>query len=273
MAGVTHRDEYFIDNGNLVRRTGRRPTGRGRWLSERDPMLAVAVEMCADGIQRVFRGRRHTDELEREAVARSYGLRLNDQSPNLGQRVPPKVVQQLRARVQSISDHVASRYRSLTNEERTTGALFSELPELLEVASWEIRFHSQGYTSVQKNAKETRTGADAGIVVEIRVGEESVAKALWLQAKRAESFSGPREALKLPRLADQMRTMNSHTSDGYAVIYTPHGVTVTDGKDSWAFADWLSSAVQCERGDRDPTAIVNTLDSDYLLEMTVSSLQ
>jgi hypothetical protein len=37
-------------------------------------MLAVAVEMCADGIQRVFRGRRHADALEREAVARSYDL-------------------------------------------------------------------------------------------------------------------------------------------------------------------------------------------------------
>jgi hypothetical protein len=107
--------------------------------------------------------------------------------------------------------------------------------------------------------------------VEVRDGSEAVTKALWLQAKRTADLPPMDEILDLPDLRNQMKVMDNLTPEGYGVIYTPSKVVVTDGSNQWSFGEWLTGAVQCERGDRNPTVIVNTLDRDYILEMTVST--
>lgn len=271
MASLRTREEFFVEDGVLVRRTGRRPSGRGRWPNVRHRGLAVAVEMTDDGIHRVVRGPRHTLEREIEAVTRTYGFFSSEDTPDIGGQVPSRVLDELRNRVEHVTKNVASRYRGLSNEERMTGSLFGQLPEYVPVDEWSIRFHYQGYSSTQKTAKEHRIGADAGIVVEIADGNSSVTKGLWLQAKRVDAEGVPDDVLALPRLRDQMASMTNHTRDAYALIFTPTEVAVTDGTKEWSFADWLIEAARCKRGDRSRAMITNTLDRDYLLEMTIAN--
>jgi hypothetical protein len=268
---ITEREEFFLENGQLARRTGRRPSGRGMWPNAKHLNLAVAVEMSADGIHRVFRGAQHTKEFEMEAVARTYDFHFGDETgPDVGRHIPEEVVARIRTRVDEVAKKVAGRYRFLSNEERMTGALFGGLPREIEMGDWKVRFHNQGYSSVQKNAKETTTGADAGVVVEVRDRNTSVLKALWLQAKRVPEAPDQADVSKLPRLKEQMTSMSGFTRDGYALIFTPTEVYVTDGQRRWPFAEWLVQAARCERGDRRREMIVNTIDRDYLLEMTVT---
>jgi hypothetical protein len=270
MTWISHREEFFVENGILVRRTGRRPRSRRQWPNSRNPNLAVAVEMTEEGIHRVVRGPKHTLEHEVEAVTRTYGFVFNENAPDMSSQLPTELINRLRTEVDAVVDNVTSRFRSLSNEERMTGALFGQLPKSITIDNWHVRFHSQGYSSVQSSSKETQTGADAGLIIEVYDGTSSIVKALWLQAKRVLDPPEPHNIFRLPRLKEQMATMEIFTEDGYALIFTAESLSITDGVKSWSFSEWLVGAAQCQRGDRSARMITNTLDRDYLLEMTIT---
>jgi hypothetical protein len=272
MGGPTFRNEYYLEDGELVRRRASRPTGYGPWRFAGDRSnLVVAIEMNEEGITRVIPGNRHSRELEAEAVHREYGFKANRNTPDIGPRLPILVAEKIRREVSSAVDGVSARYRSLSNEERMTGALFGRLPEHIEVSGWSVRFRSQGYSSVGEDAKEGRVGADAGVVIELVDGPDSVVKGVWLQAKRTSVY--PNNILALPDLSAQMRKMRDYTRDGYALIFTPESAFVSNGDVRWSFADWLVEAVQCKRGDRNPELIADTFDRHHVLDMTVAHLR
>jgi hypothetical protein len=160
----------------------------------------------------------------------------------------------------------------LSNEERTTGALFEHLDGVYSASGWNVRIVSQGYSSAGAGAKEKEIGADIGIIIDIASKQARVLKVLWLQAKRTEQL--PQDILGLPDLAGQLNRMQTRTDEGYALIYTPQGVHVFSALDTSSqisLNDLLGTAMECVRGDRNPSLLVDTIDRDFVLEVLVSA--
>src|SRR5437588_797842 len=142
---ITEREEFYVENGHLVSRTGRRPCGYGRWPNANPRDLAMAEETAADGLSRVVGGERHSKAFEMEAVAQAYNFNFGDEhGPDVGQQIPHDVVDRIRTRIDEVAKKVTTQYRSLSNEERMTGALFGSLPREFDVGEWKVRFHNQG---------------------------------------------------------------------------------------------------------------------------------
>ncbi len=186
---------------------------------------------------------------------------------DLGPGVPADVVASVAEKVAEVASSVSTRNRSLANEDQRTGALTSQIDGLssVEVAGWEVSIAVTGFST---HTKEPIVGADFGIVVDIRNGGEHTSKALWIQAKLADSI--PEDPLDLPRLRDQAEKMRRRTAEGYALVYLPNGMTVfrvDTPETQFSFATLVREAIECKRGDRDPSFIADTTDRDRIVEV------
>src|SRR5690606_29328874 len=111
-------------------------------------------------------------------------LRLeNDVGPttraDLGKVVPAPVKSEIRKSIERVTTRLSRRFDQYTNETGMLDALMDQLDEVVVVDGWKVRLRGQGFSPI---TKEPHVGADAGWIIEVTNGTDSVVKALWMQA-------------------------------------------------------------------------------------------
>lgn len=270
MSAATWRYDFYLDaNGNLMKTTSRRPTGRGPWPQPRPHSLwVVSIERHDNGL-RATRGPQWTPSREAEAIARTV---FPDSTTNdLGLQVPDAVREAFRERLdaalQAAADKIARRWHQLHTENAMVGVLVGELDGIVVTeGGWTVSVEVQTFSD---KTKEPVIGADLGWIVEIRDGAQETVKALLMQAKKTEALNGWQD---LPDLYSQMEDMSKVTNDHYGLILTPHGIVLTtsDGG-AMPLVDGILESVKCERGDQSPAAVANAIDARHVVLLDLQS--
>ena len=98
-----------------------------------------------------------------------------------------------------------------------------------------IKFHAYTY---KKSNEEPVTGADLGIVVDIKVAEQQITKFILIQSKVADSHkqTSTKEVevrANSSRLKKQILDMFRITGSSYVAVYSPLGVHVVPAGEVW----------------------------------------
>ena len=269
MAASLVRYFYLWKDNRLIELVQRRPTTRHRWhLGRQASAVVIWVEETPDGL-RWGPGPAATFERVEQAFFRKTRPGLVRSSVDLGLDVPEELAIEIGRRASAAAQDILRNYAELNSEERQTGVLTTGLNRfsVKQADGWEAHIFVQGFSNV---TKENATGADLGIVVDIRKGTDATVKSLWMQAKRdPDSVDRP---LQLPRLANQLGTMRNHTHEAYGVIFTPervYAIRADQPDERLDVSTVLIDAVQCRRGDRNERVLANTLDSSSLIEAVI----
>jgi hypothetical protein len=134
-------------------------------------------------------------------------------------------------------------------------ALLDRLDESFQIGDWSVRLHGQSFSPI---TKEPNVGADGAWIVEIRNGEESTTKALWVQAKQAVKL--PRDLYSLKDLREQLSKMRNVTRQAYALVFTRDGVYLANEHERLKLDKALVRAIQCDLGDQNPEVIATSFD-------------
>jgi hypothetical protein len=270
--GVLTRKEYQWLDGRVVPFVQERPKGLGPWpgYGRRRRSSVAAVEETRGGIIRILRGGAYTEERMSDAMALHFGIE-NIEKISARLSVPASVIEELAKRTRQATVKVTRQFPKLADEDRTTGALFSDLDSIIEKEGWRLRLTHQVFST---KTKEPQTGADGGVIVDIMDREgHRVMKASWIQAKRTEQM--PNRLEDLQDVAVQVRQMQSRTKEAYVLLYTPEGIRVfrgTDLKQELTFDQLLIEMLRCPAGDRNRDLIIDTLDKRFLLRAVVTQL-
>jgi hypothetical protein len=188
---------------------------------------------------------------------------------DLGTQLPDHLVQRIARKADDATRDIVRNFISLTAEERKTGVLTNALNEY-EVKSGDGLEAHVFVTGFSQQTKEKFTGADIGIIIDIRRGRRATLKAIWIQAKRdAKKVNDP---LTLKDLISQLHQMQKYTKESYGVVYTPDEVYAFPGNNPQqrlSVSQIVKDVLKCVRGDRSPTVIANTLESNYVIEVVV----
>jgi hypothetical protein len=272
MPAALSRNEYYWEKDRLVQRINERASRYGRWKQIGIGRELVAAIENRRGSKRVKIGSAYTPSRLAHAILREERLSPNPASLELAFAVPQELIRIAAGVVGSAVKEVTRQFSSLSNEERRTGAITFALNRygVIEFEGWELTIALEGFSA---QTKEPRTGADLGIIVDLRKGDVQVSKGLWAQAKEAEQL--PPDPLKLQDLKDQMRDMLERTKEAYAIVYTPNDIHVFQG---WAsdsitsLESVITDTVACRRGDRRPEFLADTVYRDFLIELAFRNL-
>jgi hypothetical protein len=270
--GVRTRREYHWLDGRVIPIVQERPSGRGPWRGpRRNPSLVAAVEESRGGIIRVVEGGAYTDKLMSDAMAQHFGIDDVQGASDGLVAISDSVLDKIAKSVREAVTNVTRQFPKLADEDRTTGALFSDLDLTIEEGGWRVRLTHQIFSA---KTKEPNTGADGGVIVDIidREGHR-VMKASWIQAKRTEQM--PNRLEDLQGVAGQVAEMQTRTKEAYLVVYTPEGIRVFRGTDlnqEITFDHLIREMLRCPAGDRDRDLIIDTLDKRFLLRAVVTQL-
>lgn len=269
MPAALKRNEYYWQDDRLRCRVNQRSSVHRRWkLVSNESDLVLTIEDRTK-IRKMVRGPAATTARVSHAIVRENRLSAEAHSVDIGQSIPAPLIDKISSVVRSAVSDVVCNFYQLSNEERRTGALTIGInrQQIFQFGDWEATVILQGF-SAQK--KEPLTGADIGIVVDLRNGQSQVSKSVWVQAKEAEQL--PDHPLLLDRLSEQMASMLNRTSDAYGLIYTPNGVHVFQGRETdqyFALDTLIADIAGCRRGDRRPEFLADTIERDYLVEVSL----
>lgn len=270
-ASLTRNEYYWIDD-RLVQEPNSRLSVRHRWKLRRTERNLVATIEDRGTTRKVERGPAATTSRIAHAVLRDDRLHADPTTRDIGVDVPDELIRRGANIVQDAVREVTRQYGRLSNEERRTGALQYDLNRCgtIEHGDWQLTIILQGFAA---NPKENVTGADVGIIVDIKHGDRQVSKGLWAQAKQADTL--PDEPLTLHDLRIQMERMLARTREAYGIIYTPNGVRVFQGGESRQLTTLdsvLGGVAGCQRGDRDAEFLADTIHRELLVEMAFEPL-
>lgn len=264
MSDLTLRNEYYFENGHVALRRAQRPNKYARWhRGGNHAQLVATIEQHEDRMA-ITKGPACTDDRLREALLLEQGMG-NLANSDMGSRIPVGILSSLREHVDGAVQETIPQFRAFSNEERETGALFGRLERTWDTQGWKVSISTQGFSSAGKNAKETKVGADIGIRVDIASDSGRTVKALLVQAKRR--LAPIDNANALLDNDGQIGKMMSITAESYVIVYTPHEIYLVSPStgERLSLSDLMVDALSCDRGDRNPNAIVNTLDRDFVL--------
>lgn len=271
MPASTTRNEYYWINDRLVHEVNQRSSVYSRWRLRRSTRDLVATIEDRGTSKKIEHGPVATSTRIPHALLRDERLQVDPNTQDIGAEVPEELVRRGSAIVQDAVAEVTRQYSRLSNEERRTGAVQYDLNRagVIEQDGWQLTIILQGFAS---NPKENKTGADVGIVVDLKHGGKQVSKGLWAQAKQADSM--PEEPLTLKDLKGQMADMLDRTEEAYGMVYTPNGVEVFQGwqsRQTTTLSEVIGDVTACRRGDRRPEFLADTIHRDYLIEMEFES--
>lgn len=231
-----------------------------------DSELVAAVEDTPDG-PKIDSGNAATATLLALALIRNSRPGVRISPTDLGPHLPQVLVSQIVQIATDATNRIVQRFSRLNAEERMTGALSDRLDESVFSTSsgWKAGVFMEGFSS---QTKESQTGADIGILVDIRQGNRATLKAVWIQAKR-----DPNDVVNpfaLDDLASQMDDMARHTKESFGMIYSPSSVYLIQREfpnQRLELPDVLSDILFCRHGDRRPTLIASTLERHHVIEL------
>lgn len=269
-ASLTRNEYYWMDD-RLVQEVGVRASIYGKWRLQRARNTLVAtIEDRGDG-KKIQHGPAATAFRIAHAMLREQRLQADPNVRDIGVDIPSALVEQAADRINQTIEAITEQFGRLSNEERRTGALQFDINRygVIEHDGWQLTIILQGFAA---NPKEKLTGADIGIVVDLKNGDRQVSKGLWIQAKQAEVM--PRNPMKLQDMEHQMGKMLERTDDAYGLVYTPDGVFVQRGNDRTirSTSSVIGGVASCRFGDRNPEFLADSLHRDYLIEMAFESL-
>ena len=140
-----------------------------------------------------------------------------------------------------------------------------------EVDGWELTVILQGFSSI---TKEPKTGADIGVIVDLKRYDLQISKAVWVQAKQSGKLPDNSIA-SLKDLRGQIEDMLVHTEEAYAMVYSVDGVVLFKGKDyqnMFSLDELITETASCVRGDRRPQFIADTVYREHLIELVFEKL-
>lgn len=268
MAAQERREYHWIGN-RVVERIISRPRGTVSWHFDKyEPTLVATIEE-QDRSFYLREGRASTPERIVDAVRLYKGVLVDDSIPDFSGRMPGEVQEELRRRVNGAIISVTSQWGSFAEETDMTGHLKGELIKIdFERLGWSVAVKSWTY---KRYPKEDKTGADLGIIFDIKLGEDRLIKAIWYQAKIVRGI--PSSLDNVPDLADQVAKMGKFTKEHYTLLYSPDGMVTTRGMDVSSFqplADNLVDGAICVRGDRNPRVVADTVDVKRVVTFFIS---
>lgn len=273
MAQLTHRNEYYWNEGRVVPLRSYKDDITGRWrrLKGRRGSLIATVMRTNRGFE-VRHGPAYS--LDRIATVMSIeeGMPINGGARNLGLEVPLDFLQAVRTRVELEVQRTLARRVRLSAEDRVTGFFFGNLDGEFTASGWRARIRHQNFSSI---VKEPIIGADVGVIIDLldEATGRRVVKCAWFQAKLADDEQyQPRD---LPDLQQQMDQMHGRTPDAYAVVYGPESIRVYSPAFDEALQPGtvLADMIACGRGDRNPAVLIDTLDARFILTALVTHLE
>jgi hypothetical protein len=146
--------------------------------------------------------------------------------------IDEKAQNAIASHIDSAAESVVRRFDNHGNENSLTAALGQELMrQPLRFGDTEVEFD---YRNFLEQNEEPVTGADGGIVVNIRTREQTIKKGVLFQAKRLPQRR-PVKSLTMPhdesrRLRRQIEGMLSITDDCVVVAHTRADIYVVDGE-------------------------------------------
>ncbi len=267
-AGLTRRF-YFWRQGRLEEIVKTRKSKFGSWsMDTEDPDLIVAIEETSDG-PTLELGYAATPALLAWALIRNSRPGLRISSTDLGPQLPTVLIDQVVQITVEATNRLVQRFSRLNAEERMTGALSDRLDQSFVSSQdgWSAGVFVEGFSS---QTKEPLTGADIGILVDIRRGNSVTLKAVWIQAKRdPDSVKNP---LTLDELLGQMNDMAKHTKESFGMVYSPSSVYLVNRdapNQRLELSDVIADTLRCRHGDRRPTLIASTLERHHVIELTL----
>lgn len=269
-ASLTRNEFYWITD-RLIQEMNHRASVYSRWCLRRPRKDLVATIEDRGKSKKIEHGPVATSSRIAHALLRDERLHADPDTPDIGIEVPQELIQRGTAVVQSAIGEITRQFSRLAKEERVTGALQYDLNRFgtIEHDGWQLTFILQGFT---EKPKEKRTGADLGVIVDLKHAGRQVSKGFWAQAKQADTV--PDNPLTLPDLKGQIANMLKRTPEAYGVIYTPNGIEVFQGWESRkrsTLSQVIGDVTACRRGDRRPQFLADTVHRDYLIEMEFES--
>jgi hypothetical protein len=270
-ASVT-RNEYYWINDRLEQMVNCRASVYRAWKLKGSKHQLVASIEDRGSSKKIEHGHAATTSRIAHALLRDERLHTDPDTQDIGANIPKELVNQSSSVIESAIREITLQYSRLSNEERRTGALQYELNKngVFEYAGWQLTIILQGFTP---NPKEKKTGADVGVIVDVKHLGKQVSKGFWAQAKQADSM--PNDPLTLQDMKMQMEDMLNRTREAYGMIYTPKGVALFQGLNSGentTLSKLIDDVTSCRRGDRRPEFLADTIHRDYLVELKFESL-
>lgn len=188
---------------------------------------------------------------------------------NIDLQIPENLVEAFVLKIKAAARDVSLQYKVLGQEPLMVGAFFSRLMGKYSAGSWELDVHYQSFSPI---VKENHLGADVGMVLDMatQTGGRLI-KAVWFQAKRSDSI--PVDLNMLEGLEGQMEDMESHTTAGHALVFSPSRIVAASSRELRSpkpVQDVLRETLRCHRGDRRPIVLANSFDMKNVVEIIIS---
>jgi hypothetical protein len=270
--GQSARFEYYWEKGRVVEYTNHRDGNRGRWpKSQHEPRkLIVAIQRRTSGSV-MTNGPAATPDRLAEALLRCSRYYCDTRSKDIGKVVPKELLDRVKKKLRKETDRVTRQWESTANEEGQTGFFAGLINEVskFQQDDWEATIRVQVFSP---QTKEPRVGADMGIIVDLRQGDNRVVKAALVQAKRVDSI--PDSPMKLPDLKKQIAQMQKTTNEAYGMIQSPEETYLFDPDapgEHISIESFFVDKIECRRGDRQRRAVAQAYDRSILIDLTIAT--
>lgn len=272
MRSTTRTEAYWRD-GRLFPVKSERPSGRGAWPRSQvfNTHELVAFIEGDIGDLEIFQGDQATPQRVNDALLFHRGIKPESVSPTVWSGVPNSIRAVLSERVKRAEAKLMNTWRSFSNEEAMTGAMFSDLQGTISEDGWRV---DVSFVEFSKQSKEPETGTDVAVVLDAsdQTGRRSF-KTIWLQAKSLPAK--PSAHTKLPRLSEQLPRARAYCDSSFGLTYTPDGVFVVNGpvQPVQPLDDLLGAAMRCVTGDQRVDALKNSLSRRRVFQILLTETE
>lgn len=275
MTGAQSRDEYYWQGAHVVPYRNFRPSGQGPWPQSPHHMCSNLIAWFEDSGERLTMGRgsKGSEELVAEAILAHHHMAEVDAFTDFSTQIPAELLSRVAEQVELAEAEVTSQLRQHANEPQTNGAFWGNLStrlNLVQADDWQLTAQHQHFSDASRGSKESKIGADTGLLFEVRVGKRRIVKSALIQAKRAAV--PPTTRAELPRANEQMLKMLKITPEAYILTFHSTGITCLDSADQALTAKGLIvDAFQCVRGDRARDVVATALLRDHVVRFKATT--
>lgn len=269
---MPNRFEYYWENGRIVEYENHHSGHGGPWpMGPHDHDDLIAAVRTVNSHNQLTFGPQATPDRVARALVRFSRHDCDPNTPEIGQSIPGELLHNVSQHVKTLTEMLVDEYIAVGNEVAQSGLFAGVLNsgKVFQFGEWEATIRAQVFSS---ETKEPKVGADMGIIVDVRRGNDRVVKGSLIQAKREEGWQG--DVNKLPRFVGQAKKMQETTHESYGMIFSPD--------DSYIFSPenpqeripldrFFADQLRCRRGDRNPEAVAQAYDQSIVIDMTVAT--